>query len=133
MKSGITSAMAIFVALGAITMSCEKEQLKPAKERKVKTTTEQTKDGGDDDDDPVIRGKVKKSNGLAVNNASVETLTYGTNVSIGTTYTNTTGDYSQKVSAGIYYLKVTNPSSGIPVYTDTVHVNHDVTVNVTAD
>jgi hypothetical protein len=130
-NSGMIAAMAIFIGLGTITMSCEKEQLKP--EQKVKTSNEQAKDGGDDDDDPVIRGKVKKSNGLAVDNASVETFDYETDDKLGTVYTDELGDYSQKVPAGIYYLKVTNPNSNISVYTDTIHVHSDVIVNVTAD
>jgi len=132
MKSGIITAMAIVLSIGGMTMSCEKEQLKP--EEKVKTSNGQAKDGGDDDDDPVIRGKVKKSNGLAVDNASVETFEYGSDDKLGTVYTDELGDYGYKVPPGIYYLKVTNPNSNIAVYTDTVHVHDDdVVLNVTAD
>lgn len=127
MKRGIISALAMVIALGATTVSCEKEQLKPGKEQ------HHTRHGGDDDEDPVIRGKVKKSNFTPVNNAHVETMVYGTNAQYASTYTNELGEYQQKVSVGIYYLKVTNPNSGNPVYTDTMHVSSDREVNVIAD
>ncbi|ASS49915.1 MAG: hypothetical protein A3D31_10070 [Candidatus Fluviicola riflensis] len=127
MKRGIISTLAILIALGATTMSCEKEQLNPSDEHC------QTRDGGDDDEDPVIRGKVKKSNFVPVDSAHVETMVYGTNVQFASTYTNELGEYEQKVDSGIYYLKVTNPNSGIPVYTDTMHVNSDREMDVIAD
>ncbi len=127
-NSGIFAALALVWGIGAMTVSCEKEQLKPTKQ-----SCSQTRDGGDDDEDPVIRGKVKKSNFTPVNNAHVETMVYGTNARFGETYTDELGDYEQKVDPGIYYLKVTNPNSGIPVYTDTMHVSSDREMNVTAD
>ena len=134
MKGGIITAMAIVLGIGGMTMSCEKEQIKPTKESKVKTPETQAKDGGDDDDDPVIRGKIRKSNLTFVDNASVETFEYGTDEKIGTTYTDELGDYGQKVTAGIYYLKVTNLNSNNYVFTDTVHVDKDdVILNVTVD
>lgn len=125
------AALAI-VGMSAITVSCNKETC--AKYRKANVQTVPVKDGGgDDDEDPVIRGKVKKSNNSVVVNASVETMTYGTNASVGTVYTDSLGEFQQKVDAGIYYFKVIAPGETIPYVTDTVHVNKDVQVTITVD
>jgi len=130
MKRGIISSLVMLIALGATTVSCEKEQLVKKHEGDISTGPTRT---GDDDEDPVIRGKVKKSNFTPVDSAHVETMVYGTNAKFGSVYTNSLGEYEQKVTAGIYYLKVTNPNSGIPVYTDTIHVSSDREVNVIAN
>jgi len=126
MKKRRISVLGLCIALGAVTMSCEKEELKPAE---GKPTTEHTKSG--DDDDPVIRGRVKKkSNGMGISGAHVETLTYGTNTKVGDEYTDSSGDFVEVVPVGIYYFKVTVPGNGTPTYSDTVHVNHDVNVTI---
>lgn len=118
------------LGIGVMAVSCEKEEITPVKGQKATTGFAKI---GDDDEDPVIRGKVKKSNFTPVDSAHVETMVYGTNARLGSVYTNSLGEYTQKVTAGIYYLKVTNPNSGIPVYTDTMHVSSDREVNVIAD
>jgi hypothetical protein len=129
-NSGIFTALAMVLGIGVMAVSCEKEEITPVKGQKATTGFAKI---GDDDEDPVIRGKVKKSNFTPVDSAHVETMVYGTNARLGSVYTNSLGEYTQKVTAGIYYLKVTNPNSGIPVYTDTMHVSSDREVNVIAD
>lgn len=129
-KNGTIAALMILFALGAITVSCNKEQT--AKCRKA-TITAVEKDGGDDDEDPVIRGRVKKTNNSVIVNATVETVMYGTNASQGTVYTDSLGEFQQKVKAGIYYFKVLVPGETIPYVTDTVHVNKDVEITITVE
>lgn len=132
-NSGIVAALAMVLGIGGMTVSCEKEALKPVKEHTAKMTTEHAKLGGDDDEDPVIRGKVKKNNFVAVDSAFVETMTYGTNVRVDSVYTDSIGQFQQKVAAGIYYFKVTVPGFSSPVITDTVHVYRDVQVEIIVD
>jgi hypothetical protein len=120
----------MLIGMGAITISCKKEQ--PAQRLKAQMTTAQAKDGGDDDEDPVIRGKVKKNN-LALFGAEVETVTYGTNVRIGSVYTDSLGEFAQHVSKGTYYFKVTVPGFSTPYVTDTVSVTKDTEVNISVD
>ncbi len=122
------AALTLLIALGAITVSCKKEQC--VKHQKAQLTTVQVKDGGDDDEDPVIRGKVKK-NSLEVDSAYVETMTYLTNLRVGAVYTDENGDFEQRVEKGVYYFKVTLPGYSTPYITDTVHVNNDIQVNIT--
>ena len=129
-KRGTIAALAILMG-GAITVSCKKEQC--AKYRKAKITTIQAKDGGDDDEDPVIRGKVKKHSLSPVDSAYVETITYGSNVSIGAEYTDNLGRFDQKADSGIYYFRVTVPGISTPYVTDTVHVNKDIEVTIFVD
>lgn len=132
MKRGIMSATAVIVVLGAITTSCKKDQY--ANNRKAELTVVHAKDGGDDDEDPVIRGKVKKkANSQVIANAQVETMTYGTNVRVGSVYTDSLGDFAQQVTSGIYYFKVTPPGFSTPYVTDTVHVTKDIQVTIEVD
>lgn len=129
MKSRIITAMVLVLSIGGMTMSCEKEQLKPA-ECNGKTTIEHTKDGGDDDDDPVIRGKVKNKNTLvAIPGAGVETFTYSTGTKVATKVTDSLGDFDEQLPVGIYYFKVT-PVGGSTVTTDTVHVNGNMNLTL---
>lgn len=130
-NSGTIAALFILIGLGVITVSCEKEKTAP---RKAELTIEYAKDGGDDDEDPVIRGKVKKKNSVVViSGATVEILTYGTNIKIGEEYTDSLGNFEDQVPAGIYYFKVTIPGNSIPIVTDSVHVSKDVQVTIEVD
>ena len=132
MKSGIITATAIIVVLGTTIVSCKKEQI--AKCRKAQLTAVEAKNGGDDDEDPVIRGKVQKKNTFVViSNAYVETMAYGTNIRAGSVYTDSLGNFKQKVPAGAYYFKVTIAGSSTPSVTDTIHVNKDIDVTISLD
>ena len=91
------------------------------------------KDGGEDDEDPIIQGKVKKHNFDPVDDAFVETMTAGTNVRVGSVYTNDLGEFVQQVVAGIYYFKVTVPGESTPYVTDTIHVTKDREVTIFVD
>lgn len=125
------ATLAILVGMGAITVSCKKEQC--TKYRKAGLTVVQTKDGGDDDEDPVIRGKVKKHNLTPVNGAYVETMAYGTNARIGGVYSDSLGDFVQTVSKGTYYFVVSVPHQSTPFVTDTLHVEEDSEVTIFVD
>lgn len=131
MKSNmfLVASLLILVGMGAITVSCKKEQV--AKYRKAEMCVSETnaKDGGDDED-PIIRGKVKKHSFEPVDSAFVETITYGTNIRVGADYTDELGDFVQLVEKGIYYFKVTIPGESTPYVTDTIHVNEDVEVTI---
>lgn len=127
----MVASVVILIGMGAIIVSCKKEQ--GAKYRKAQLTTTQAKDGGDDDEDPVIRGKVKKHSLAVVGGALVQTMTYGTNVQVGTVYTDSLGEFEQQVASGIYYFKVTVPGNSVPFATDTVHVSKDIEVTIFVD
>ena len=118
----------MIVTVGTILVSCKKEQ--PTQNRKATVTSEQAKDTGDDDEDPVIRGRVKK-NSVAVNNATVVTMTYGTNVAVGSVNTDSLGQFQQQVPKGTYYFKVTPYGSTTAQVTDTVRVYSDTNVDIT--
>lgn len=126
-NSGIVAALGMLLTLGGTAASCKKIQSEPAS--KAQIITEHLKIGGDDDEDPVIRGKVKKSNFSAVENASVETVTYGSNAIVDTAYTDSQGEFVQKTAAGIYYFRVTVPG-GSPENTDTIHLSTDRDIQI---
>ena len=121
------ASLLILVGMGAITVSCKKENVANRK-AEIITENDPEKTGGDHD--PIIRVRVKKKSTLApVDNALVETYTYGTNVQMNEGYTNSSGEYDRQVPEGIYYFRVT--VSGMdPLVTDTIHVNTDVQATI---
>ena len=122
----------ILVGMGAITVSCEKEE--STKFRKAKIVAHDSKEkGGEDDEDPIIRGKVRKHNLTPIDSAYVETIGYSSNSKIGDAYTNTAGEFEQKVPIGIYYFRVTVPGNSTPFVTDTIHVHSDTNVDIFVD
>jgi len=124
------ASLLILVAMGAITVSCEKAKTSVNKAALLVDDSCE-KDGGDED--PIIRVRVKKKNTFVpVNNAYVETMSYATGLSVNTGFTNTLGHYDNSVAAGIYYFKVT-PSGGSTSITDTVHVNKDIVATILVD
>lgn len=132
MKSNkfMIASLLILVGMGAITVSCKKENVTNRK-AKIIIENDLEKTGGDHD--PIIRVRVKKKNTLApVDNALVGTYTYGTNEQINEGYTNSSGEYDRQVPAGIYYFQVT-VSGGTPVVTDTIHVHADVQPTILVD
>lgn len=121
------ASLLILVGMGAITVSCKKENVTKRKAAII-TENDPEKTGGDHD--PIIRVRVKKKNTLApIDNAYVQTYTYGTNVQINDGYTDSLGEYDRQVPTGIYYFQVT-VSGGDPVVTDTIHVNADVLATI---
>lgn len=123
------ASLLILVGMGAITVSCKKENVT---KRKAEIITEHDleKTG---DQDPIIRVRVKKKNTLApVDNAHVGTYAYGTNTQINVGYTNSSGEYDRQVPEGIYYFQVT-VGGGDPVVTDTIHVHTDVQPTILVD
>lgn len=117
------ASLLILVGMGAITVSCKKENVTKRK-AEIIVENDPEKTGGDHD--PIIRVRVKKKNTLVpVDNALVGTYTYGTNEQVNEGYTNSLGEYDRQVPEGIYYFQVT--VSGMdPLVTDTIHVNTDV-------
>lgn len=124
------ASLLILVGMGAITVSCKKENVTSRKaEMIIEDCLEKT--GGDQD--PIIRVRVKKKNTLVpVDNAYVETYSYGTNRQINDGYTNSSGEYDRQVQSGIYYFQVT-VSGGTPVVTDTIHVRTNVQATILVD
>ncbi len=127
------ASLLILVGMGAITVSCKKEENTKFRKAKITSCDLNNKDGGEDDDDPIIRGRVKKRNNLVVYNAHVETMTYLSNVKVGDQYTDSLGEFQQTVTIGKYYFKVTVPGVSTPYVTDTIHVNADRNVNIIVD
>ncbi|WP_343637088.1 hypothetical protein [Fluviicola sp.] len=124
------ASLLILVGMGALTVSCKKEEVKSRKAQII-VENDPEKTGGDHD--PIIRVRVKKKYTLvAVDSAGVETYEYGTNQQINHGYTNSSGEYDREVASGIYYFRVTAPG-GEPLVTDTVHVHDDVQVTVLVD
>lgn len=117
------ASLLILLGMGAITVSCKKENVTKRK-AEIIVENDPEKTGGDHD--PIIRVRVKKKNTLApVDNALVGTYTYGTNEQVNEGYTNSLGEYDRQVPEGIYYFQVT--VSGMdPLVTDTIHVYTDV-------
>jgi|GEM_PF-2937056 len=124
------ASLLILVAMGAITVSCEKAKTTTRKAALlVDNSCEKT--GGDED--PIIRVRVKKKNTFVpIYNAFVETMSYVTGTGVNSGYTDSLGEYDKKVTAGIYYFKVT-PAGGTTSITDTVHVNNNVQVTILVD
>jgi hypothetical protein len=130
MKSNkfMIASLLILVGMGAITVSCKKENVTKRKAQ-VLTENELEKEGGDHD--PIIRVRVKKRNTLApLDSADVETYEYGTDLLINDGYTNSSGEYDRQVPAGIYYFRVT-PKGGSSSLSDTIHVHEDDDVQKT--
>lgn len=124
------ASLLILVGMGAITVSCKKEEVSSRKAQMI-TESDLEKTG---DEDPIIRVRVKKKNTYApVDNAHVETFVYGTNVRINDGYTNSSGEYDRQVAVGIYYFHVTPQGSSTPVVTDTIHVDKDVMPTILVD
>jgi hypothetical protein len=132
MKSNkfLIASLLILVGMGAITVSCKKENVTSRKaEMIVEDCLEKT--GGDTD--PIIRVRVKKRSTLApVDSAGIETYEYGTNLQVNSGYTNSSGEYDRQVATGIYYFRVT-PKGGSSLVTDTVHVHTDVQATILVD
>ncbi|MGV3610210.1 MAG: hypothetical protein ACO1N0_04610 [Fluviicola sp.] len=121
------ASLLILVGMGAITVSCKKENVNS---RKAKMIVEDCLEKTGGDTDPIIRVRVKKKNTLApVDNALVETYTYGTNVQVNEGYTNSSGEYDRQVPEGIYYFQVT-VSGHDPLVTDTIRVQTDVQATI---
>ena len=124
------ATLLILVGMGAITVSCKKENVT---KRKAEMITEAVPEKTGGDQDPIIRVRVKKKNTLApVDNAYVETYAYGTNLQVNDGYTNASGEYDRQVPAEIYYFQVT-VKGGTPVVTDTIHVRTDVQATILVD
>lgn len=128
----LIASLLILIGMGAITVSCDKDKTY-AKKAKLIVECSPEKDGGEDDEDPIVQGKVKKPSGLAIDSASVKTVAYNTNIIVASTYTNSTGDFTQKVDAGIYYFSVLVPGETVPFITDTIHVYKDKQVTIIVD
>lgn len=124
------ASLLILVGMGAITVSCRKENITSRKaEMIVENCLEKT--GGDHD--PIIRVRVKNKNTLApVDSARVKTYDYVTNRRVNDGYTNSSGEYDLQVLSGIYYFQVT-VTGGTPVVTDTIHVHTDVQATILVD
>lgn len=127
------ASLLILVGMGAITVSCRKEENTKFRKAKITSCESNNKDGGEDDDDPIIRGRVKKRNNSVVDSAHVETLTYLSNVKVGDQYTDDAGEFEQTVTIGKYYFRVTVPGVSTPYITDTIHVNADRNIEITVD
>lgn len=124
------ASLLILVGMGAITVSCKKEQ---ANARKAGLIIENDREKTGDDEDPVIRIRTKKKNTFVpVGNVLVETMTYGTNTVANSGYTDSNGEDDQQVPEGIYYFRVTVSGSS-PVTTDTVHVSKDIQATILVD
>jgi hypothetical protein len=131
MKSNkfLIASLLILVAMGAITVSCKKEKVAFCKAELI--FNDNCAKTGDDDDDPIVHGRVKKKQGLMpIDSAYVETMAYGTNLRVGTKYTDNLGEFDQQVDTGTYYFKITIPGFSTPYYTDTFFVtrNRDITI-----
>lgn len=121
------ASLLILVGMGAITVSCKKEEVKSRKAQIV-VESDAEKTGGDHD--PIIRVRVKKKNTLApIDNALVGTYIYGTNLQINEGRTNSSGEYDCQVPEGIYYFHVT-VGGGDPLVTDTIRVSSDVQATI---
>ena len=129
----LVASLVILIGMGAITVSCKKECNKKNRKAQIVTCEGVTRDGGGDDEDPIIQGKVKKQNFTPVDTAFVETMAYGSNIRVGTDYTNNLGEFEQKVDAGIYYFRITPFGESTPFVTDTVHVADDIQVTIIID
>jgi hypothetical protein len=124
------ASLLILVGMGAITVSCKKENVTKRKaEMIVEDCLEKT--GGDTD--PIIRVRVKKRNTMApMDSVQVETYTYGTNLQINYGYTNSSGEYDRQVAEGIYYFRVT-PKGESSFLTDSIDVHTDVQTTILID
>lgn len=123
------ASLLILVGMGAITVSCKKEQVIKSRKAQVEVVT--LKDGGEDDDDPIIQGRVKKKHNFApIDNAYVETIAYSSDNTIRTSYTDSDGAFEHQVPASIYYFRVTVPGESTPIITDTVHVSSNSSVTI---
>lgn len=124
------ASLLILVGMGAITVSCKKENITS---RKAEMIIEDCLEKTDGDHDPIILVRVKKKHSLApIDSAEVETITYGTNVTINHGYTNSLGEYERQVPEGIYYFQVTVAGQD-PVVTDTVSVRNDIQATILVD
>lgn len=133
MKSNtiLIASLLILIGMGAITVSCKKVSHKKAE---IIECDEPSRDGGGDDEDPVIRGRVKKKNTFVpIDSAYVETLSSPSHTKVGDCYTDANGDFSQRVSAGIYYFKILPPGATTPYVTDTIHVYKDRNIVILVD
>ncbi len=123
------ASLLILVGMGAITVSCKKENV-TSRKAQIITEYDLEKTG---DQDPIIRVRVKKRYTLVpVDSADVETYEYGTNLQINQGYTNSSGEYDRQVAGGIYYFRVT-PKGGSSFLTDTIHVHTDVQATILID
>lgn len=122
------ATLAILLGMGAITVSCQKEE-RTVKKAKVTANQCVYKTGDEDDEDPVIQGRVRKKNLSPINNAQVETFAYG-GLLAGTKYTDSSGYFTQRVNAGIYYFRITPPSSSVTYVTDTISVTGPTMVTI---
>ena len=124
------ASLLILVGMGAITVSCKKEEVRSRK-APIVVESDPEKTGGDED--PIIRVRVKKKNSLApVDSAGVVTYEYGTDLLMNHGYTNSSGEYDRQVPSGIYYFQVTVKGED-PVVTDTIHVHTDVQTTILVD
>lgn len=122
--------LVILIGMGAITASCNKET--PAvKKATMKAVGDMSKTGDEDDEDPVIQGKVRKKNLTPIDNALVETIAYGSVTVAGSTHTDSTGSFTQRVKTGVYYFRITPQGSTTKYVTDTVNVSGNTTVIIT--
>lgn len=129
----LIASLVILIGMGAITVSCKKDRNAVNRKAQIVTCENQTRDGGDDDEDPIIQGKVKKQNFTPVDDAFVETMSYGSNICVATDYTDELGEFERKVEAGIYYFKITPYGETVPFISDTVHVSQNVQVTFIVD
>lgn len=126
------ASLLILVGMGAITVSCKKEQ--SVKNRRAQVEVVTLKDGGEDDDDPIIQGRVKKKHSLsAIDNAYVETITYSTEKVVNASYSNNEGGFEHRVPVNMYYFRVTVPGQTTPFITDTVRINENSMVTIFID
>ena len=126
------ASLLILLGMGAITVSCKKENVTKRKAQII-AENDLEKTGGDHD--PIIRVRVKKRSTLIpLDSADVETYTYSTDLLVNDGYTNSLGEYDRQVAAGIYYFRVT-PRGGSSSLTDTIHVhdNDDVQKTILVD
>ena len=124
------ASLLILVGMGAITVSCKKENITS---RKAEVIVEDCLEKTGGDQDPIIRVRVKNKNTLApVDSARVRTYAYGTNRLINDGYTNSSGEYDRQVPSGIYYFRA-SVTGWSPVVTDTVRVRTDVQATILLD
>ncbi len=132
-NSFLIASLVILVAMGAITVSCKKEQSNGFRKAEIIVEESPNVKTGEDDEDPVIQGKVKKKNGFApIDSAYVETVSNATRSTVVASYTNSLGDFVHQVPAGTYYFRVTVPG-GSPFETDTVRVYANTIVTILVD